>query len=160
MVWAARFVSTAGEHAKLVTGANIELGEHFVQVIFDRPRAHEQLGSDFRVGQAVAGKPGDLGLPGGELGVRIGGAFAYPLAGGAQLARGSFSEPVGSYRCEHPVCGAQLLARVDAAVLASQPFTVEQVGAGERPADAGAAEPVDRLAVEAIGNLAVAQQRL
>src|ERR1700751_5775806 len=37
MVWAARLVSVVGQHAKLVTGANIELVEHFVQVIFDRP---------------------------------------------------------------------------------------------------------------------------
>src|SRR5277367_1672645 len=45
MVWAARLVSAGGQHAKLVTGANLELDEHFVQVIFDSARAHEQLGS-------------------------------------------------------------------------------------------------------------------
>ena len=56
MVWAARLVSAGGQHAKLVTGANLELVEHFVQVIFDSARAHEQLGSDFRVGQALAGQ--------------------------------------------------------------------------------------------------------
>ena len=46
-----------------------------------------------------------------------------------------------------------------AAALAAQPFAVEQVRAGELHADAGAAEPVDRLAVEALGGLALAEQR-
>ena len=54
---------------------------------------------------------------------------------------------------------AQLLARVDPAALAAQPLAVEQVGAGELEAHAGAAKPLDRLAVEALGGLAVAEQR-
>ena len=60
---------------------------------------------------------------------------------------------------EHLVRGAQLLARVHAPALAAQPFAVEQVGARELGADARAAEPLDRLAVEALGVVAVAQQR-
>ena len=59
---------------ELVTGADGEFAEDLMQVVFDSSRAHEELGSDFRVGQAVAGKPGDLGLPCGELGRGIGGA--------------------------------------------------------------------------------------
>ena len=51
------------------------------------------------------------------------------------------------------------VARVDAAVLAAQPLAVEQVRAGELGTQPGPAEPLDRLAVQALGGLAVAQQR-
>jgi len=51
------FVLAARESSiELVTGADVELVEDFMQVVFDSPRAHEELGSDFRVGQAVAGE--------------------------------------------------------------------------------------------------------
>src|SRR5216683_6600142 len=133
--------------AELVAGADVELGEDLVQVVFDGARAHEQLGSDLGVGQALAGQPGDLSFAGSELGGDVGGAVADPLAGGPQLARGSFGEPIGSHPSEHLVRGAQLLAGVDAATLATQPLAVEQIGAGELDPEAGAAEPVDRLAV-------------
>src|SRR5207302_1338578 len=43
--------------------------------------------------------------------------------------------------------------------LAAKPLAVEEVGAGELDADAGVAEPVDRLPIQALGGLAVAQQR-
>ena len=59
---------------------------------------------------------------------------------------------------EHVVRAAQLRARVQAAALAAQPFAVEQVGAGELSAYAGALEPLDRLTVERLGGLAVGQQ--
>ena len=55
--------------------------------------------------------------------------------------------------------GAQLLACVDPALLAAQPLPVEQTGAGELDADPGALEPLDRLAVERVGAVALAQQR-
>ena len=53
--------------------------------------------------------------------------------------------------------GAQLLARVDPPVLTAEPFTVEEVGAGERHADAGAGEAVECFAVPAVGGLALAE---
>jgi hypothetical protein len=53
----------------------------------------------------------------------------------------------------------QLLARVGAAALPAQPLAVQQVGAGQVRAYAGAAEPVDRLLVQAAGGFAVGQQR-
>jgi len=93
-------------------------------------RAHEQLGSDRGVGQAVPGQLADLGLPGGEPGGRLGAAPAYPLASGPQLAGGSFGEPVGSHGGEHLACSAQLLTRIDAAVRPAQPFAVQEMGAG------------------------------
>ena len=52
-------------------------------------------------------------------------------------------------RDEQLVGDAQLLARVDAPALAAQPLAVEQVRAGELRPQPGAAEPLDRLAVEA-----------
>ena len=58
-------------------------------------------------------------------------ALAHLLAGGQQLAAGALGERLRAHRGEHLVGRAQLLARVDAAVLAAQPLAVEQVGAGE-----------------------------
>ena len=54
---------------------------------------------------------------------------------------------------------AQLVAGVEAAALAPQPLAVEQVGPGELHAHAGAPQPLDRLLVEALGGVAVAEQR-
>ena len=76
-----------------------------------------------------------------------------------QLTAGALGEPLHAHRAVQLVGDAQLLAGVDSPVLAAQPFAVEQMGAGERHTDAGAAEPLDRLAVEAFGRLALAQQR-
>jgi hypothetical protein len=128
-------------------------------VPFDGARADEQLGADLRVRVAVTGESADLGLLCGEFVERLDCAFARGFAGGQELARGALGERVHAHRGEQPVGGAQLLARVEALAFAAQPFAVEEVGAGECNADAGAAEPVDRLAVEALGGLAVAQQR-
>ena len=46
-----------------------------------------------------------------------------------------------------------------APVLATQPFAVHELGAGEVNGDSAAAESLDRLAVEGLGRLAVAQKR-
>ena len=59
---------------------------------------------------------------------------------------------------EHVVGEAELLARVQAPILAAQPFAVQQVGAGEMDGDPAAGEPLDGLAVEGFGGRAVAQQ--
>jgi hypothetical protein len=82
---------------ELVTGTDGELVEDLVQVVFDSPWAHEELGTNLRVGLAVAGQPGDLGFAGGELVVSFSGAYPYALARGTELARGSLREPVGSH---------------------------------------------------------------
>jgi hypothetical protein len=55
---------------------------------------------------------------------------------------------------------AQLLARVASAALAAQPFAVQEMTAGELDVDAGAGEPLDRLAIERLGGFPVAEQRL
>jgi hypothetical protein len=53
----------------------------------------------------------------------------------------------------------QLLARINAAVLAAQPLPVEQVRPGELRTQPRTAQPIDRFAVQAVGGRAVAQQR-
>src|SRR6266568_8041533 len=158
-LWRSFFPVAGQDGVELVAGADVELGEDLVQVVLDRARAHEEVGSDLRVGQAITGQPGDLDLPGGELGWHTGRAFTYSLAGREQLARGSFGEAVSSHGGEHLVRGAQLLAGIDPPVLPAQPLPVEEVGAGERHPDAGAGEAVDPLAVLALGGLALAEQR-
>jgi hypothetical protein len=54
---------------------------------------------------------------------------------------------------------AQLLARVDARLLTPQPLAAEQVRTGDVNDDPAAPEMVDRLAVQRVGLVAVAQQR-
>lgn len=75
------------------------------------------------------------------------GAFAGGLAGGRQLATGPPGERLHPHRIQHVVGGAQLLTRVGAAALAEQPLAIEQMGAGKLYADAGLAQPRDRLPV-------------
>jgi hypothetical protein len=77
----------------------------------------------------------------------------------ALSSRGTFGEPVGSHGGEHLVGGVQLPTGVGSPVLPAQPFPVQQVGAGEMNGHARAGQPLDRLAVEPLGSLAVAQQR-
>jgi hypothetical protein len=91
----------------------------------------------------------------GELADRLDTA-AGRLAGGRQLAPGPFGERRSPHCGQHAVRGLQLSAGVHPPVLAAQPFAVQQVGAGELGAELGTAEPVDRLAVPALGGLAVA----
>ena len=115
---------------QLVAGADAELGEDLVQVVFDGTQAHERLSGDVRVGQALAGQPGDLGFPGGEPIGWISLALAHLLAGGTQLTRGPFGKPVGLHGGEHLVSGTQRLAGIHAAVLAAQPFSVNEMSPG------------------------------
>src|SRR5712691_2667492 len=75
--------AAAGQGAvELVAGGDVELGEDLVEVVLDGAGAHEQLGGDLGVGQAVGGQPGDLGLPAGEPEGGLAGALADVLAGG------------------------------------------------------------------------------
>ena len=55
--------------------------------------------------------------------------------------------------------GAQLLARIGAAALPTQPFPVEQMGAREFRADAAPAQVHDRVLVQALGRIAFRHQR-
>src|SRR6516162_1936024 len=84
-----RVAAAVGQRSpELQARADLELGEDFAQVVLDGARADEQPGADLRVGQAVAGQAGDLGLLGGERVTRFNSALAGGLAGGGQLAAG------------------------------------------------------------------------
>src|SRR3954470_11822762 len=61
---AARVGNYAKRNTKLLPGADVQLGEHLAQVIFDSARADEELGGDLRVRLPVARHPGDLRLLG------------------------------------------------------------------------------------------------
>src|SRR4051812_10033298 len=61
---------------------DIELAEHLVQVVFDGPRADEQLGADLRVRVPVASQPCDLRLLWRQHVARLDVAPARGLAGG------------------------------------------------------------------------------
>src|SRR2546423_130992 len=143
---------------ELVARTDVELAVDLAEVVFDRARADEEPRADLGVGMAVPGEPRDLGLSRGEPIRRFDGAFAGGLAAGQQLARGALLEPLHAHRREHLVRGAQLLAGIQAPFPAAQPFAVEEVGASELRADPGAGEPLDRLAVEVLGGLVVAEQ--
>jgi hypothetical protein len=52
---------------ELITRADLELGEHFVEVVLDRARADEELRADLGVRVAFARKFGDLRLLRDEL---------------------------------------------------------------------------------------------
>ena len=125
----------------------------------DGARADEQLRADLRVREPVAGQPGDLCLLRRQLVARVVRPLAHGLAGGQQLATGALGEPLRPDAAEHLVGGAQLLAGVDAPVLAAQPFAVQEPGAGEVDHAAAAGEPLDRLAVERLRVVVLAQQR-
>ena len=102
------------------------------QVPLHRAGAEEQLGADLGVRLPVGGEARDLHLLWGQLVERLDRALAHRLAGGQQLAAGALGERVHAHVREHRVSDSQLLAGVDAAVLAPQPFAVQEVRAGQR----------------------------
>src|SRR4051812_14258546 len=144
---AARVGNSGERAAQLLAGADVELGEHLAKVVLDGARADEQLGADLRVRLPVARHAGDLGLLGCEDVAGLHGATGRGLAGRQQLAAGAFGEPLRADPAELVVGGPELLARVDAPVLTTQPFAVPEPGAGQVDHAPAARQPLDRLAV-------------
>ena len=125
---------------ELAARGDAELGEDLAQVVLDGVRADEQPGADLRVGQPVAGQPGDLGLLGGQLLVPGGGAaLAGGLAGGAQLAPGPLGErpPRPSPRACRGPCAAARARRRGGAPGAATRRTAGGRGRGRRGAGSG-----------------------
>ena len=148
--WSGRLggLRVAGQRAdELIARADVELREHLAQVVLDRARADEEPRADLRVRESVACQLGDLRLLRASarracLGVRA----RDGLAGGEQLAAGALRERRGTHGGEHLVGGAQLLAGIDAALLAAQPLAVERGARGpDRTREPAATEPLDRL---------------
>src|SRR4051812_40978252 len=150
----------AGKHAvELVARADPELREDLAEVVLDRPRADEEPSADLVIGEAFAREPRDLQLLGGQILARLGRAPARPLARGQQLTRHALRERLDIHGREHLLCDAQVLAGLQPTALAAQPFAVLEVGAGELDSDPRAAEPLDRLAVQRVSDVALAHER-
>src|SRR6266480_4774333 len=80
------------------------------------------------------------------------------LAGRQQLALGPVPERVGADARKGRERDSQLLSRVEAATFAAQPLAVQKLCPGELDSKTRARELLDRLAVEAVGVVALAQE--
>ena len=112
-----------------------------------------------RIGQPIAGQPGDLPLLGGQIVARFDGPLAYLLARRLKLIPCALGERLHPDRGQDLVGRAQLLARLDPAILAAQPLTVQEMCAGDLGPEPGALQPLDGLTIQFIGVRPVAQQR-
>src|SRR4051812_31420285 len=146
--------------AELFARVDPELREHPAQVPLDRARADEELCADLGIRAALGGEACDLPLLRGEPVTRVGRALAHSLAGRHPLTSRAFSESVhaGDLR-PHPVRDPEMLTSFGAPALASQPLAVDQVSAGEGRTYPRAAQTHDRLAIQLLGNVALAEQR-
>ncbi len=120
------------------------------------PRAEEEPGADLRIGQPIAGEPRDLPLLGGQIVACVDRPLAHLLARRLELLTCALGERLHPNRGQHLVGRAQLLARVDPAILAAQPLAIEKVRAGELWTEPGAPQPLDRLAIQIVGGRPVA----
>src|SRR5262249_34496503 len=102
----------------------------------------------------------DRGVGGGKNVAGLNRAFEYRLSGRQQLAAGALGERFGPDATERLVSDAQVLTPVVAPVHPTQPLAVEEVRTGEMDDDPAALEALDCFAVERLGGVAVAQQRL
>ena len=80
-----------------------------------------------------------------------GGPLAHRLTRRQQLLARAFGECLHADRCELVVGGAELGARVGPAMLAAQPFAVEQMRARQVHAHLASSEAVERLAIVPLG---------
>src|SRR5215470_18544196 len=148
-------LAVADRPGELAPADDVKLAEDLAQVVFDGAGADEQPGGDLPVGQVLGDQPGDLLLLGGEHLRGLGAARAGPLAGGAQLGPGPGGERRHAHLIEHREGGAQLVPGVVTAVLVPQPLPVQQVSTGNLGTPPTTAEPVDRLAVTALGGVSL-----
>ena len=118
--------------SQLPAGTDAELGEHVAQMPLDGPRAEEEPRTDLRIRQALA-RPGRAICR--SCAVRSSRVSTVRLRTFSPVAssslRGALGERLHPDRGEHFVGGAELVARVDPAVLAAQPLPVEQMSPGE-----------------------------
>src|SRR5690348_7664634 len=122
-------------------------------------RADEQLRRDFRVRHSVSGEPGYLLFLRRELvaGLRL--APADLFAGGHQLAASTLGERLHPDRDAQLVSRAQLLTGRGSSALATQPLAVEKMGASLVGTELAPLEPLDRLAIQPFGAVAIGEQR-
>jgi pimeloyl-ACP methyl ester carboxylesterase len=125
---------------KLAAGSDLQLLEHLRQVVLDGSGADEQAGADLGIGEPLNGQPGDARLLRRELPGYFRCTLAHCLSGGQQLPAGAFGETRHPHCAQQFVRGPELLAGICTAVLAAQPFAVQQTGTGVVGLDARAAE--------------------
>src|SRR3954447_26426702 len=145
--------------AQIVARPDPELREHLAQVPLDGARTDEELGADLGIRPPIGGEARDLSLLRGELVTCLDAPLAHRLAGSRQLSPSALGEAVHSHGGVGLMRGAQLHARLDPPALPAQPLAVQEVRSRERYRDTGAAEPLDRLTVEALSLLALAHER-
>src|SRR3954466_13526137 len=145
--------------AELFARVDPELREYPAQVPLDRARADEELRPDLGIRAALGGEACDLRFLRGEPVARVGRALAHRLAGHHALTSRAFSESVHADLRPHPLRDPEMLTSFGAPALASQPLAIDQVGAGERRTYPRAAQTRDRLAIQLLSNLALAEQR-
>ena len=144
---------------ELPSRADVELGEHLAQMPLDGSRTEEQLRPDFGVGPAIAGEPRDLDLLRGEFLYGDQTPLANLLARCHELAPRALRECLHPHRRVRPVGRSQLVPRVHLTVLPSQPFAIQELGAGEGYADPCSSKPLDRLEIKALGLATLGQER-
>jgi hypothetical protein len=105
----------------------------------------------------IAGHLCNLEVLGGELVETPKGAFAGVSAGRNQLMLGALCESVHADSVEQLMPGAELLAPGWAATIAARPLAVQQVSASNHRTKRGAAQPLDRLAIQVVGGRPLAQ---
>ena len=145
--------------ASCVRRLDAQLAERLAQVVLDGAGADEQPSRDRSVGLPLCGKASDLRLLRGQLVQRVHGPPAGTLTCRLQLEPCPLGERVHSGVSEELVRGSQLLAGIQTPALTPKPFAVEEVGASELHADPCALELADRVHVELIGFIAIAEQR-
>ena len=145
---------------ELGTRGDVELGEDLAQVVPGRATADVEAGADLGVGQPVAGELGDLDLLGRQFAVAADTALSCSsFTGRPQFSPGALGEAFHPHRLEHVEGCAQLVPGVARTALAAQPFSVQEVGAGELGAHPGTAKVLNRRFVELLSLLAIGQQR-
>src|SRR5262249_7318472 len=101
----------------------------------------------------------DLALLTCELIACLRAPLAHLLSSRRELDPRALGERFNTHRSEPLVCHAELSPRVDPSILTSEPLPVQQLSSGCGDADTGPLEPFDRLAIECVGDLALADQR-
>src|SRR5260370_32204099 len=139
---------------------DVELGEHPAEVIADGPVADKQALADLPVRQAIGGQARDLRLPHGQIApeATVARSFSDGLAGGGKLPRRAIGECDCADRVKHLAGDAQLLSRIDPAVFAPEPFSVDEMRAGQLDWLAGAPQMARRPALKIPRGLALPPQ--
>src|SRR3954470_13210374 len=108
-----------------------KLAEHVAQMALQTERNEKQPRTELWIRKPIALQARDLALLRRQVVARIDRPLAYLLACRQKLLACALGERLHPDRDEHFVGAAQLLPRVDPAVLAAQPLPIEQMSPGE-----------------------------